>query len=111
MDAFKTLVKPASSKPAKLFSSLAVAGVATTIALTSKAAVEVDRRRKDLEEKGESTSDVKTLEVWVGEVYAPAAIAATLTVYFILRASRLQRFRSEALLTAFIVEPFASSES
>jgi hypothetical protein len=105
MNTLKTLVKPASSKPGKIFSTLAVAGVAATIALTSKAAINADRRLKDLE-KEEASADIKILEVW--EIYVPASIAAVVTVYCILRASRLQRFRSEALLTAFIVEPFVA---
>lgn len=105
MNTLKTLVKPASSKPAKLFTTFAVAGVATTIALTSKAAIKADRRLKDLE-KEEAAGDVKALEVW--EIYVPASIAAAVTVFCIVRASRLQRFRTEALLTAFIVEPFVS---
>lgn len=102
----KTLAKPASSKPAMRFSMLAVFGVATTIALTSRSAVEANRRINDLE-KNEAKPEEKMLETW--QIYIPPAIAATLTVLFILRASRLQRFRSEALLTAFIVEPFVTA--
>jgi hypothetical protein len=108
MNALKTLAKPASSRPARLFTTLAVAGVATTIALTSKAAIRADRRLKDIE-KEDAASDVKIVEVW--DIYVPAGIAATVTICCILKASRLQRFRSEALLTAFIVEPFVNAES
>lgn len=108
MNTLKTLVKPASSKPAKLFTTLAVAGVATTIALTSKAAVKADRRLKELE-KEEASVDSNLLEIW--DIFLPASIASVITVFCILRAGRLQRFRSEALLTAFIVEPFVNSEN
>lgn len=108
MNMLKTLVKPASSKPAKIFTTLAVAGVATTIALTSKAAIKVDRRLKDIE-KEDAPAETKFLEVW--DICVPASIAAAGTIYCILRAGRLQRFRSEALLTAFVVEPFVNSEN
>lgn len=102
---FKTLAKPASSRPSRFFTTLAVAGVGATIALTSRSAVEANRRINDLE-KNDAKPEEKILETW--QIYIPPAIAATLTIAFILRAAKLQRFRSEAILTAFIVEPLVS---
>lgn len=108
MNSFKSLVTPASSKSAGLFSGLAVTGVLATVVLTSQAAVKADKRIMALE-KEEAPADVKIEETW--KIYVPAAIAASATVLCILKASRQSRLRSEALLSAFIFEPFIRNEA
>jgi Family of unknown function (DUF6353) len=107
MNKVKTVVAPAGSKPARFFAGLAVVGVAATIALTIKATRKADRR---LEETGdeESALQVQVKDTW--RIYIPAAGVATVTVACILRSNYLSRIRSEALLTAFIVEPYVAAD-
>jgi len=105
MNALKTIAVPAASKPARFFASLAIAGVATTIMLTAKAAPQAEKSLKETGDE-ESALKVKVEQTW--KIYAPAATAAVITIFCILRSSQLSRIRSEALLTAFIIEPFVA---
>lgn len=101
------VVKVAASKPARMFTTLAVAGVAATILLTNRAAPQAEARIKNLEEEEFSVPvKVKAENTW--KIYAPAGAAALVTIFCILRASKLSTVRSEALLTAFIIEPYVA---
>lgn len=106
MNTLKTIAIPAASKPARFFAALAVAGVATTIMLTAKATTEAEKRLKETGDE-ESALEVQVKDTW--KIYIPAAIASAVTVFCIIRSNQLSRIRSEALLTAFIIEPYIAS--
>lgn len=108
MTSFKALVSPARSKSAGFFSGLAVTGVLATAVMTSRAGMESERRIQAIE-KQEAPVDEKVEELW--HIYIPATVAASVTVLCILKASRQSRLRSEALLSAFIFEPFIRTEA
>lgn len=107
MTTFKSLVSPARSKSAGFFSGLAVTGVVVTAVMTGQAAVKADVQLSALN-KDKAPTDDKVEEVW--HIYIPATVAASITVLCILKASRQSRLRSEALLSAFIFEPFMKTD-
>ena len=98
--------KAAGNKSASMLAGIAIAGVLTTAVL----AISADRKAvKKTTDDAAPASEEKFQDNWM--LYGPAGVAFWVTVACIIQSNRLNRRRSKAILTAYIVEPFFSDTS